>query len=78
MSGTNAPRLPIPTHSIIHPDNRKSFKVLASSSKDIRDARHAGSTLCTTCFKSEADEPGLKLSRCGKVRIPLLYNGRRR
>ncbi|KAJ7801499.1 hypothetical protein B0H14DRAFT_2895220 [Mycena olivaceomarginata] len=68
MEGSNAPRLPIPIYSAIHPDNRKSFKALASSSKDIRDARHAGGTLCTTCFKSEADEPGLKLSRCRKCK----------
>ncbi|KAJ7734180.1 hypothetical protein DFH07DRAFT_1065295 [Mycena maculata] len=56
---------PILIHAI-HPDNAANFQALAGTSPtNIRKTRNALKTMCTNCFKNE---PGLKLSRCGKCK----------
>ncbi|KAJ6632099.1 hypothetical protein B0H10DRAFT_2426955 [Mycena sp. CBHHK59/15] len=61
------PPMPVQIHAI-HADNESNFKALAISPKNIRTTRSAIYTACTNCFKNDGDEPGLKLSRCGKCK----------
>lgn len=65
-TGTSKPPQPV-VISLVHPDNRRNFLRLASSTAEIKKNRSEHGYVCLECHKTSSED--IKVLQCAKVSV---------